>query len=134
MTGRNGTAGRAIGAAAVLALALWAGTAGAAEPPGPGGSGEGADLYRTYCVQCHGVKGNGNGVNVRDMSVQPRDHTDPVGMGGISDKEAFTAIKEGGPAVTKSVLMPPWGGVLSDTQIEELVRYLRTLCKCQGRG
>jgi len=122
-------------AAAALGLALWAGAAAAADlPAGPPGEGEGADLYRTYCVQCHGIRGGGNGVNVRDMSVQPRNHTDAEGMGGISDQEAFKAIKEGGPAVTKSVLMPPWGGVLSDAQIQELVTYLRALCKCKGRG
>jgi len=68
------------------------------------------------------------------MSVQPRDHTDAGGMGGLSDDRLFKAIKEGGPAVTKSVLMPPWGGVLSDAEIHDLVRYLRVLCACQGRG
>lgn len=93
-----------------------------------------ADLYRTYCVQCHGLKGKGGGINVRDMSVQPRDHTDAAGMGGLSDARIFKAIKEGGPAVTKSVLMPPWGGVLTDAEIESLVRYLRTLCGCKGAG
>ena len=30
-----------------------------------------ADNYKTYCVQCHGMQGNGKGVNIRDMSVQP---------------------------------------------------------------
>jgi cytochrome c oxidase cbb3-type subunit 3 len=124
---------RAIGLAlavlvvAALALGAGPGTARAADD-------DAAALYRTYCVQCHGLKGKGNGVNVRDMSVQPRDHTDPEGMGGLSDARIFKAIKEGGPAVTKSVLMPPWGGVLSDEQIHSLVRYLRTLCECQGRG
>ncbi len=93
-----------------------------------------ADLYRTYCVQCHGLKGKGSGINVRDMSVQPRDHTDAEGMGALSDDHIFKAIKEGGPAVTKSVLMPPWGGVLSDAEIRSLVDYLRTLCGCKGRG
>ena len=34
-------------------------------------------LYNTYCVQCHGLQRNGKGVNTPDMSVQPRDHTDP---------------------------------------------------------
>lgn len=90
--------------------------------------------YRTYCVQCHGINGKGNGINVRDMSVQPRDHTDAQGMSGLSDERLFKAIKEGGPAVTKSVLMPPWGAVLSDEEIHELVDHLRTLCGCKGRG
>jgi cytochrome c oxidase cbb3-type subunit 3 len=91
-------------------------------------------LYKTYCVQCHGATGKGNGINVRDMSVQPRDHTDGAGMVGLSDDRLFKAIKDGGPAVTKSVLMPPWAKVLSDEEIHGLVRYLRKLCACEGRG
>ncbi len=92
------------------------------------------DNYHTYCVQCHGLSGKGNGVNIRDMSVQPRDHTGALGMGGLSDAHMFKAIKEGGAAVTKSTLMPPWSGVLTDEEIHDLVRYLRVLCNCEGRG
>jgi mono/diheme cytochrome c family protein len=33
-------------------------------------------------------------------------------------------------AVNKSVLMPVWGGVLSDKEIQDLVSYLREVCKC----
>ena len=70
------------------------------------------------------------GVNIPDMSVQPRDHTDSKEMSARSDAELFKAIKEGGRAVDKSLLMPAWRGVLSDEQINGLVRYLRQLCKC----
>lgn len=86
--------------------------------------------YDTYCVQCHGVNRNGNGVNSRDMSVQPRDHTDAKGMADIPNDEIFRAIKEGGLAVNKSVLMPAWGNVLPDDEVKELVAYLRQVCKC----
>lgn len=122
-------------------IRLWVATlsvaAALALAGGPADTARAADaelLYRTYCVQCHGIHGKGNGINVRDMSVQPRDHTDPEGMGGLSDDRLFKAIKEGGPAVTKSVLMPPWGGVLSNEEIHALVRHLRVLCGCRGRG
>ncbi len=95
----------------------------------------GHDLYKTYCWQCHGMKGTGNGINVRDMSVQPRDHTDTKEMSSRTDDELFKAIKEGGQAISKSVLMPPWGGNLSDDEIHALVNYLRALCQCEhGRG
>lgn len=90
-----------------------------------------ADLYRTYCWQCHGMTGDGQGVNVRDMSVQPRDHTDAEQMSVRTDEELFKAIKEGGQAISKSVLMPPWGGNLSDNEIWSLVEHLRVLCECQ---
>jgi cytochrome c oxidase cbb3-type subunit 3 len=92
----------------------------------------GKDLYRTYCWQCHGSQGNGKGINAGDnMSVAPRDHTDAKYMSGRSDAELFKAIKEGGPAVNKAVLMPPWGTVLTDEEIHTLVRYLRELCGCR---
>ena len=90
-----------------------------------------ADNYKAYCVQCHGLAGNGKGVNIRDMSVMPRDHTDAKAMSGRSDDMLFKAIKEGGASISKSVLMPPWGGTFSDEEIKDLVQYLRTLCKCQ---
>lgn len=95
----------------------------------------GAALYKTYCAQCHGILGDGMGVNLRDMSVQPRDHTDTVWMAGRSDEDLFKAVKEGGLALSKSVLMPPWEGALSDDEIHRLVEYMRELCKCtHGSG
>ncbi len=91
-----------------------------------------ADNYNTYCVQCHGMDGNGKGVNIRDMSVQPRDHTDAKAMSARSDDTIFKVIKEGGPSIDKSVLMPPWGDTLSDDEIRDMVQHLRTLCKCKA--
>ena len=82
-------------------------------------------LYDTYCVQCHGVNRDGQGVNSAHMAVQPRDHTDSKAMGDTPDELLFKAIKEGGLSVSKSVLMPAWGGVLSEDEIRELVEYLR---------
>ena len=90
----------------------------------------GEDIYRTYCTQCHGSQGNGKGINTRDMSVQPRDHTDAKAMSARSDQDLTKVIKEGGLAINKSVLMPPWGSVFSDEEVADLVQYLRTLCKC----
>jgi cytochrome c oxidase cbb3-type subunit 3 len=82
-------------------------------------------LYDTYCVQCHGVNRNGNGLNSGDMAVKPRDHTDSKAMGDTPDDLLFKAIKSGGLSVNKSVLMPTWGGVLTDDEIHALVEYLR---------
>lgn len=90
-----------------------------------------ADNYKTYCVQCHGMEGNGKGINIRDMSVQPRDHTDAKAMSTRSDADLFKVIKEGGLSIDKSVLMPPWGDTMSDDDIHDMVQHLRTLCKCK---
>jgi len=94
----------------------------------PADAGSGKALYEAYCAQCHGLKGDGNGVNAPQLKVQPRDHTDRAEMSARTDEELFKAIKQGGQAVNKSILMPNWDGNLSDTEIHELVAHLRQLC------
>lgn len=88
-----------------------------------------AKVYDTYCAQCHGANRDGNGINSTAMAVKPRDHTDTKGMGDTPDEELRKAIKSGGGAVNKSVLMPRWDGVLSDAEIDGLVSYLRVVSK-----
>ena len=90
----------------------------------------GTQLYNVYCTQCHGAQGNGKGVNAAHMSVQPRDHTDTKEMSARTDDELFKVIQHGGKSINKSVLMPVWGGNLSDDDIHALVGHLRKLC-CQ---
>jgi len=89
------------------------------------------DNYKTYCWQCHGMQGDGMGLNVRDMSVQPRDHTSKKSMAGRTDEDLFNVIKHGGLAIDKSVLMPPWADTFTDDEIHELVSYLLRLCQCR---
>lgn len=95
--------------------------------------GRGETLYRIYCTQCHGLEGDGRGVNTRDMAVQPRDHTDTGEMSARTDQDLAKAIRGGGKAVNKSVLMPAWGENFSDEDIDALVAYLRVLCCSESR-
>ncbi|NQY92997.1 MAG: cytochrome c [Campylobacteraceae bacterium] len=88
----------------------------------------GKQLYQVYCVQCHGITGDGYGINVEDMSVLPKDHTDTKEMITRSDEDLFKAIKYGGKAVSKSVLMPACEANLNDKQIDAIVVYLRDVC------
>lgn len=100
----------------------------------PARAGSVEDNYRLYCVQCHGSKGNGEGVNNTSggLSVAPRNHTDAAEMSKLTDDEIRRAISEGGDAVSKSELMPRWDKTLTDNEIDELAAYLRKLCKCKG--
>ena len=109
---------------AILAIAIASGVAAA--PP------DGALLYRAYCTPCHGMTGNGQGLNVPDMSVQPRDHTDASEMGARTDEDLARAIVNGGRAVGKSALMPPWGAILDDAEVAALVAHLRQLSTTQS--
>ena len=91
----------------------------------------GGDLYRAYCAQCHGLEGDGYGVNSYDIEVAPRDHTDTSEMMARTDEDLIKTIKYGGKSVNKSVLMPNWEGNLTDDEINLLVGYLREIC-CKG--
>jgi cytochrome c oxidase cbb3-type subunit 3 len=88
----------------------------------------GETLYQVYCTQCHGVKGDGKGVNAAHMAVMPRDHTDTKEMSARTDEELFKVVKLGGKSINKSVLMPAWDRNLADEDIHALVAHLRSLC------
>ncbi len=88
----------------------------------------GEELYHAYCSGCHGIEGDGFGVNSYDLDVAPRDHTDTDEMSARTDDDLIKAITEGGKAVNKSVLMPAWGENLDDDEIRLLVAHLRELC------
>jgi len=91
-----------------------------------------ADNYHLYCVQCHGLAGVGKGINAPALSVQPRNHTSAKDMGALKDDGIALAIRDGGPAVGKSTQMPSWKKVLTEPEIQDMVKYLRGMCKCEG--
>ena len=83
--------------------------------------------YQYYCAACHGTRGEGNGINARNLSIPPRRHNDASYMANLSDAYLSGVIKEGGASQGLSPLMPPWGGVLSDEEISNLIAFLRIL-------
>ncbi|MBM3566503.1 MAG: cytochrome c [Alphaproteobacteria bacterium] len=113
-------------AAALLILALpAAGTARAEDVE---------TLFKFYCAQCHGLDGKGGGPNVsKDFPVTPRDFTIAAEMNKLTDADVRNVIADGGPAASKSPLMPPWGKTLSEAEIGELTKHLRKLCNCKGK-
>jgi len=88
---------------------------------------KGGDLYALYCVTCHGKGGKGDGVAAASLDPKPADHSDASYMGRLSDADIYSVIKKGGAAVGKSPLMAPWGGVLPDQQLRDVLAYVRQL-------
>jgi mono/diheme cytochrome c family protein len=84
-------------------------------------------VYQLYCSQCHGINGDGKGINLSSLFVAPRNHTSPEEMGMLTDDRIYAAIRYGGTSVGKSALMPSWGGVIKDSDIKLLVEHLRIL-------
>ncbi len=85
--------------------------------------------YKTYCAKCHGEQGNGNGPGAAMLNPKPRDYTDCKTMQKKPDEELSKVIKEGGEAAGMSADMQAWGGTLSDQEIHDLVKFIRTFCK-----
>lgn len=88
----------------------------------------GRQTYDTYCANCHGVSGNGEGLSARWVSPQPRDFTACKLMRMYRDADLFKAIKDGGPAAFISYNMPPWRAILTDEQIDDVLAYERSFC------
>ena len=116
-----------IDAALVLAIALvWGTAAGAAETE---------QVFKFYCAQCHGLTGKGDGPNVtKDFPVSPRNFTNAAEMNKLSDADIKNVILDGGPSMSKSPMMPPWGKTLSEAEVDGLIKHLRVLCACKGKG
>lgn len=77
--------------------------------------------YTTYCVPCHGEKGRGDGVAAAGLAKAPADHTSGK-VQSQTDGALFWKIYTGNNP------MPSYK-MLTQTQIWELVNYIRTLSK-----
>lgn len=83
--------------------------------------------YQIYCASCHGPTGGGDGPVAASLPIKPAKHDDGQYMNPLTDEYLFRVIAEGGPAVGKSEMMAPWGGSLSDSQIRNLIAFIRSL-------
>ena len=98
-------------------------------PPDPT---PGAATYQARCAPCHGVLGAGDGFNAPFLPVAPTAHADSAAMSLRPDDTLYDGIHAGGWILGMSHLMPAFGTSLTDPQKRELVRYMRTLCRCRG--
>ena len=90
------------------------------------------ETYQWYCAQCHGVKGKGDGINSKYVTVPPRNHTKADYLETRSDQELFDAIRLGGLKIGRAPCMPAWGQTLDENTIWSLVNYIRELCQCEA--
>ncbi|MDP9091034.1 MAG: cytochrome c [Pseudomonadota bacterium] len=94
----------------------------------------GKAIYDAACAACHGAKGEGT----------------PKATAGFDPPDSFphfnkceettpeftrdykAAIRDGGPARGFSTIMPSFSGVLTPSQMDEVIAYLRSLCNEKG--
>jgi len=82
----------------------------------------GAELYQATCARCHGVDGKGGGVDAGTTPVTPPSLVDHAAA--HPDGDLFYWIQNGLPGG-----MPAWGSQLTDSQIWDIVNYLRSIEK-----
>ena len=92
------------------------------------GAVSGQSNFEAKCTRCHGATGKGNGLQAIAlffMFTMP-DLTDPAYMQTRSDDVLFRQIKQGSKA------MPAFGLKLSDSEMKDMVVYIRSFTKAPG--
>ena len=80
---------------------------------------KGKAVYTTFCMNCHGTKGHGDGP-VGQMLIPPA--ADLTTLGEKSDEEILTTIQNGRPGTA----MPSWKNYLSVQDIADVLTYIRS--------
>ena len=119
----------AVLSAAVVVLLL-AGSAAAGNSARNGWK-KGKIFYTERCIFCHGEDGRGWSMESRfpRPPVPVPDLTDPSFLGRFNEVELFRVIKQGGTRTGKSRFMPPTGNWLSDSDIRDVITYIRSLVR-----
>ena len=83
---------------------------------------DGLKLYQQYCQVCHGEYGEGDGIMTSLVGMLPMDHSNPNETNRFSNDELVASILNG-----RGKYMPAWEGILSRSEVEALVSYIRLL-------
>ena len=89
----------------------------------------GRQLFGTHCATCHGDAGKGDGPSAAAFATKAFDLTDGRVMNTLPDDFLVDIVRDGGPAHGLAPTMPPFNRTLSETQIRQVVAYVRTLAQ-----
>ncbi len=82
----------------------------------------GERIFQQHCVDCQGTAGDGLGPDIKELIVPPADFQAPKSR-TKTDMDLYIAIKQG-------VLFSPmhgWADRLSDQEIRDVLRYIRSV-------
>jgi mono/diheme cytochrome c family protein len=84
--------------------------------------------WNKTCAKCHGKEGKGDTKMGQKLGV--KDYTNAEVQAKLTDEQMTAAIKNGaGTAKGGSTPMPAYGSKLSDAQVAELVKHIRSFKK-----
>jgi len=99
-------------------------------PQGQGAEVAGAALYVAYgCINCHGPNGLGGVPNPQapDKTIPPLSGADFFKEFN-TDKKIIDFIRSGSVLGSQPIVsMPHWGGIISDSDLQALALYIKTL-------
>jgi len=90
----------------------------------------GKAVYDARCIECHGATGKGDGPSSSYLTPRPRDFTSgkykirTTETGSIpTDDDLIQSVRQG----LYGTAMPAWDRILSDTEIHDVVDYIKSL-------
>lgn len=89
------------------------------------------DNWAQHCASCHGDDGTGQTKMGRRLGV--RDLSDAAYQKTFTDDQLFTNLKAGETSPDGKVKMKPYGDLLADPEIKDLVGFVRTLVKAGSK-
>ncbi|GJL77254.1 MAG: hypothetical protein NPINA01_02430 [Nitrospinaceae bacterium] len=88
----------------------------------------GGVIYKEYCMQCHGAKGEGDGPAASGLEPKPAIHA-KMAMDQMPLDYLYNVVYYGGKAVGKSPYMPYWGLTLGEQGVADVISYMQETFK-----
>jgi mono/diheme cytochrome c family protein len=81
----------------------------------------GRDIFYKHCKACHGYKGNGKTFAANVMNPPPKNFTSEKSKKELTVERMIHSVTKG----RKSTAMMPWKSILTPTEIQAVVHYIR---------
>jgi len=89
---------------------------------------QGRVLNDRYCSRCHDTESTPERVSNHDnLNAKPHGFTEGAVLNAMSDADLAAIIGYGGPALSKSPEMPPYGYTLNKADVDALIAYIRAV-------
>jgi mono/diheme cytochrome c family protein len=85
-------------------------------------------IYKEYCSQCHGAKGEGDGPAASGLEPKPAIHA-KMAMDQFPMDYLYNVVYYGGKAVGKSHYMPYWGLTIGEQGVADVIAHMRQAFK-----